>query len=92
LFETFSSDEGMQKIISELAVISEAFNNLSAENFEAVINENINKLEFVKREKEQNELKELYKDVNDDEIESLKIQMHLRDQIKKQLRTGDNND
>ncbi|MBR1908798.1 DNA primase [bacterium] len=92
LFETFSSDDDVQKIISELAVISEAFNNLSVENFEAVIKENINKLEFVKREKEQNELKELYKDVNDDEIESLKIQMHLRDQIKKQIRTGDNND
>ena len=92
LFETFGSDENMQKIISELAVNSEAFNNLSVENFEAVINENINKLEFVKKEKEDNELKELYKDVNDDEIESLKIQMHLRDQIKKQIRTGDNND
>jgi len=92
LFETFSSDDDTQKLISELVVISEAFNNLSVDDFESVIRENINKLEFVKREKEQNELKELYKDVNDDEIESLKIQIHLRDQIKKQIRTGDNND
>ena len=92
LFETFNSQEEIQSVISELIVISDSFNNLSIEDFQAVVEENINKLEFVKKEKEQQELKELYNDVNDDEIESLKVQMHLRDQIKKQLRTGDNND
>ena len=92
LFETFNSQEEIQSVISELIVISDSFNNLSIEDFQAVVVENINKLESVKREKEQQELKELYNDVNDDEIESLKVQMHLRDQIKKQLRTGDNND
>ena len=92
LFETFNSHEDIQSIISELIVISDSFNDLSIEDFQAVVKENINKLESVKREKEQKELKELYDDVNDDEIESMKVQIHLRDQIRKQLRTGDNND
>ena len=92
LFETFNSHEDIQSIISELIVISDSFNDLSIEDFQAVVKENINKLESVKREIEQKELKELYDDVNDDEIESMKVQIHLRDQIRNQLRTGDNND
>ena len=37
--------------------------------------------------KESEQLRRKYKQVNDDEIEALKIQMQLRDKIK--LRTGD---
>ena len=92
LFETFNSQNDIQELITELITISDSFNNLSIEDFQAVINESIKKLEFVKKQKEQKELKELYDDVNDDDIESMKIQIHLRDQIKKQLGSGENND
>ena len=42
---------------------------------------------LAENEKEAEKIRQQYKQVNDDEIEALKIQMQLRDKIK--LRTGD---
>lgn len=90
LFETFVDREDLQNLVSELITISERFDNLNLKDFMKVIEENKNKLESVKIKKEQQELKKIYQDVNDDEIESLKLQMQLRDKIRNRLRTGDN--
>jgi len=92
LFELFNSQAEIQELISELIITSEAFNNLSLKDFMKVVEENKNKLKLVKREQESKELKSLYNNVPNDEIESLKMQIRLRDELKNRLRTGDNND
>lgn len=90
LYTHFMQDEEIKAIITDLICISETFNNLSAKDFQAVIDESINKIDQCRRESERTEMRNLYKNVNDNEIEALKIQMQLRDKINNRLRTGDN--
>lgn len=90
LYTQFVQDEDIQAIITDLICISETFNNLSTKDFKSIIDESISKLEQCRRESERTEMRNLYKNVNDDETEALKLQMQLRDKINNRLRTGDN--
>ena len=87
LFTVFIEDEKLTQIITDLVELSEAFNGLEPDEFEGAVRENIIRLKRCYQEKEAEKLRQQYKQVNDDEIEALKIQMQLRDKIK--LRTGD---
>lgn len=87
LFTEFIEDENLTQIITDLVELSEAFNGLEPDEFEGAVRENIIRLKRCYQEKEAEKLRQQYKQVNDDEIEALKIQMQLRDKIK--LRTGD---
>ena len=87
LFTVFIEDEKLTQIITDLVELSEAFNGLEPDEFEGAVMENIIRLKRCYQEKEAEKLRQQYKQVNDDEIEALKIQMQLRDKIK--LRTGD---
>ena len=87
LFTEFIEDENLTQIITDLVELSEAFNGLESDEFEATVKENIIRLKKCYQEKDAEKLRQQYRQVNDDEIEALKIQMQLRDKIK--LRTGD---
>ena len=87
LFTEFIEDENLTQIITDLVELSEAFNGLEPDEFETAVRENIIRLKRCYQEKDAEKLRQQYKQVNDDEIEALKIQMQLRDKIK--LRTGD---
>lgn len=89
LYAEFNQDEETKAIITELVTISEPFNNLSREDFEQIIAESIEKLNKLKKEQDRIKTKALYMQVNDDEMESLKMQMQLRDKINKKF--GENN-
>ncbi|HNW26365.1 MAG TPA: DNA primase [Candidatus Gastranaerophilaceae bacterium] len=86
LYINFVQDEEIKAIITDLICISETFNNLSETDFKAVIDENINKIRQCQREIERNEMRNLYKNVNDDDTEALKVQIQLRDKIKDTFR------
>ena len=87
LFTEFIEDENLTQILTDLVELSEAFNGLDAEEFEIAVRENVLRLKRCYHEKESEQIRQKYKQVNDDEIEALKLQMQLRDKIK--LRTGD---
>ena len=87
LYTKFIEDDSLTQILTDLISYSEAFSGLNAEEFEKAVRENISKLNRLYQEKEKKEIQEKYKQVNDDEIEALKMQMQLRDKLK--LRTGD---
>ena len=87
LYTEFIEDDNLTQILTDLVELSEAFNGLEPDEFERAVRENVIRLKRCYQEKEANELRQKYKQVNDDEIEALKIQMQLRDKIK--LRTGD---
>ncbi len=87
LYTEFIEDDNLTQILTEIIELSEAFNGLTSDEFENAVRENIVRLKRCYQEKENNTLRQKYKEVNDDEIEALKIQMQLRDKIK--LRTGD---
>ena len=90
LYTNFSDNEEMQKVLTDLVSISETFQNLDDKDFINVIQENIDKINQCQRQKEQEQIRNLYKSANDDETEALKIQMQLRDRISKKLRIGEN--
>ena len=87
LFTEFIEDNDLTQELTDIVQLSEAFSGLEPEEFERAVRENIARLKRFYQEKESKELRQKYKEVNDDEIEALKIQMQLRDRIK--LRTGD---
>lgn len=89
LYIEFSQNQEIKSLITDLICISETFNNLKEVEFDAIIRENIETLEKCRLNEEHLQMKKLYQEANDDETESLKVQMQLRDKIKK-LRTGDN--
>ena len=87
LYTTFVNNPEIQKIITELISISETFQNLDDNDFAMVIIENKNKINQCHKEKEQEQLRSLYKSANDNETEALKIQMQLRDRINNRLKS-----
>lgn len=89
LYSIFAQDDDTKAIITDLICISEAFNKLSKKDFQSVIDENINRIEQFRIENENAQMKNLYKNVNDNDNEALKVQMRLRDRINSL--TGDNN-
>ncbi len=81
LYTTFAQDEESKALITDLICIAETFNNLSRKDFKSVIDESINKIKEVRLEVERKEIRSLYKNVNDNDNEALKVQMKLRDKI-----------
>ena len=81
LYTEFIQKPQLQAIVTDLISTSESYKNLSQKDFENIIKENINKINQCQREKEKEQIRSLYKNVNDDDTEALKIQMQLRDKI-----------
>src|SRR5574344_598974 len=82
LFTKFVQDPEIQRLLTEMMSISETFQNLDADEFKNLISENILKINQCRRDKEKENFRNLYKNADDDS-EALKIQMQLRDKLKK---------
>lgn len=82
LYTKFVQYPDIQRLLTELVSIAETFQNLDSEEFTNLINENIAKIEQCMREKEKEKFRHLYKNTDDD-VEALKIQIQLRDKLKK---------
>ena len=89
LYTEFIQKPEIQQIVTDLISISEAYKNLNSQDFENVIKENINKINQCQREREREELRNLYNNVNNDDTEALKIQMQLRDKINNRRKIND---
>ena len=87
LYTEFIEDDNLTKMLTDLVNMSEAFNDLNADELEQAVRENIYRLNKCYTEHESEQLRQHYRQVNDDDVEALKVQMQLRDKIK--LRTGD---
>ena len=87
LYTEFIEDNNLTQILTDLVEMSEAFNSLAEDEMERAVRENIIRLKRCYQERESEKLRKQYREVNDDDLEALKLQMQLRDKIK--LRTGD---
>ena len=85
LFTSFIGDDVLTATITDLVYMSEAFNGLAEDEFRNAVCENITRLKRLNREVEMEELRKIYKTVNGDDIEALKVQMQLRDEIKSRI-------
>ena len=86
LYTASVNNEEMQRAITEIISISETFQNLDDNDFVMIIKENINKINQCQKDKEKEQIRNLYKSANDNEAEALKIQMQLRDKINNRLK------
>lgn len=89
LYTQFAEDNELKEIITDLIYLSDGFKNLSEKDFKAIINENIRTIEQFNSKQEENQLRLKYKQVNDDELESMQYQMQLREKIKSKQKTGE---
>lgn len=89
LYIHFAEDSELKEIITDLIYLSDCFNNLSLQDLEAVIDENINRIQSYQDNCIKKELKTKYTQANDDDEESIEYQKQLREQLKKSLKTGD---
>ena len=87
LYTEFIEDNNLTQILTDLVELSEAFNGLAEDELERAVGEIIIRLKRCYQERESEKLRKQYREVNDDDLEALKLQMQLRDKIK--LRTGD---
>ena len=87
LYTKFIEDDNLTQILTDLVEMSEAFNGLEPDELERAVGENIARLKRCYQEKESEKIRQQYRQVNDDDLEALKIQMQLRDKIK--FRTGE---
>ncbi len=87
LYTEFIEDNNLTQILTDLVEMSEAFNSLQEDELERAVKENIMRLKRCYQERESENLRRQYREVNNDDLEALKLQMQLRDKIK--LRTGD---
>ena len=70
--------------------MSESFKNLSEKDFKAVVYENVQKIEQFHSNQEKKKFRQKYKELNDDDLESMQYQMQLREKIKNKLaKTGE---
>ena len=83
LYTEFVENTDTQAVLTELISISEVYRGLSEEDFRNVIQEALNKINRCRHVKEAQHIKSLYKGISDDDPEALKIQIQLRDKIKK---------
>ena len=82
LFTEFIEDTETTELLTGLVYMADSFKGLQADDLSQAIEDMKFKICRLANEKETRELKKQYSAVNDDDIESLKLQMALRDKLK----------
>ena len=91
LYTEFVENPQAQAVLPELADAAQAYRGLSDEDFVNVIKETIAKINKCKQVQEVENIKKKYKGIDDNDPEALKIQIQLRDKIKKKLQKSEMN-
>ena len=86
LYTAYVEDPETQRILTDLTNIAETFMNLSPEDFQSVIEENIGRIKKCRWEEEKEKMRDLYKNADEDDTEALKIQMQIRDRINNKMK------
>ena len=89
LYTQFAEDNELKDIITDLIYIADSFKNLSERDFKAAIRDNVNSIQKYHFNCERHEIAEKYKQLNDDDIESMQYQMQLREKIKNKHKVGE---
>lgn len=92
LYTAYIENPEIQQVLTDLIGIAETFTNLSQEDFQSVIDENIRRIRRCKWEEEKEKMRNLYKNADEDETEALKIQMQIRDKINNRIKSEKIND
>lgn len=89
LYTQFAEDNQLKDIITDLIYIADSFKNLSEKDFKAVVQENVAKIQQYHIDCEKKELASKYKNLDDDDVESMQYQMQLRERLKNKQKIGE---
>ena len=89
LYVQFAEDNQLKDIITDLIYIADSFRDLSEKDFKAVVQENIVRIQQYQNSCEKKELSVKYKNLSDDDVESMQIQMQLREKIRNKHKFGE---
>ena len=91
LYTEFVENPDAQAVLPELIEHAQTYKGLNQEEFRNAINETIAKINQCKHVEEVEHIKKMYKGIDDDDPEALKIQIQLRDKIKKKRQKSEMN-
>ena len=89
LYTEFADDNELKDIITDLIYIADSFKNLTERDFKAAVRDNVQCLQKYQLNREKEEFVSKYKQLDDDDIESMQYQMQLRERLRKNQRIGD---
>ena len=89
LYTQFSEDNQLKDIITDLIYIADSFKNLSEKDFKLVVHENAARIQKYHADCEKKELATKYKNLDDDDVESMQYQMQLREKLKNKQKIGE---
>lgn len=89
LYTQFAEDNQLKDIITDLIYIADSFKGLSDKDFKAVVQENKAKILQYQVDCEKKELASKYKNLSDDDVESMQFQMQLREKIRNKQKIGE---
>ncbi len=89
LYTQFAEDNELKEIITDLIYIAESFKGLSDEDFRSAVCENKARIQKYHSDCEKKELISKYKNLKDDDIESMQFQMQLREKIRNKHKIGE---
>ena len=89
LYTQFAEDNELKEIITDLIYIADSFKNLSDKDFKAAVIENQKRIQQYQSDCEKKEIISKYKNLKDDDIESMQFQMQLREKIKNKQVIGE---
>ena len=92
LYTAYVENPEIQAVLTDLIGIAETFTNLSPEDFQSIIEENVRRIQRCKWEDEKEKMRELYKNANEDDTEALKLQLQIRDNINNRIKLEKMND
>ncbi len=89
LYTQFAEDNQLKDIITDLIYIADSFKNLSEKDFKLVVHENAARIQKYHADCEKKELATKYKNLDDDDVESMQYQMQLREKLKNKQKIGE---
>lgn len=89
LYTQFAEDNQLKDIITDLIYIADSFKNLSEKDFKLVVHENAARIQRYQADCEKKELASKYKNLDDDDVESMQYQMQLREKLKNKQKIGE---
>ena len=90
LYNTFAENNDIKNIITDLIELAKPYEGLSHSDLRLAIEENLANIKKSRQRNEQEKIRQSYKQVDDDDIQAVQIQIELKERLKNRLRTGDN--
>ncbi len=89
LYLQFAEDNELKDIITDLIYIADSFRGLSEKDYKAVVQENIERLQKYQNDCEKKELSSKYKNLDDEDVEAIQVQMQIREKIRNKQKFGE---